>query len=533
MTKSLFASVFLLTANILNAQTLKEAIRLNENEQQDAASAVYQKLISAEPTNGNNFYYYGENLIDADKLDSAKTIFEKGLQADPANPINNIGLAELKLLQGNITEAKTLIDDAVKKGNNKNALLLMEAAEAYTHYKQKDLISALALLDQAVKLDPKNPEVYNLMGDVYSEQNNGTLAASNYNKAIDLDKNQVKPLLHKGQLYKRSNNYDGSAAEFQNALKIDPNFAPAYRELGEVSFKQRKLTEAKEYYKKYLELSKNNTGARLRYIYFLYESTSYNDAVAEMNLITKVDSTNLGMMRIFSYVTYEAGRNDTALKTINKVFEITSTDTSRRFARDYSYMGKILAKAGNDSIGAGYVQSALNMDPKQAELYDDLADIYNRTKTYDKLAQTYSNKIANVNKPTSADYYNLGKAWYSAKDYMKADTAFIKVTELNPTWPNGFFWRGRSNFQQDLDAKKNIAGPYFEKFLELAYTDTVYIGKNKGYVIEANRYLAFAAFVMKDCPKAISFYTKILELDPMDKPAKDASESVKKSKDCK
>ena len=516
------------------AQTLKEAIRLNENEQQDAASSIFQSLIAKEPTNGTNYYYFGTNLIDAEKPDSAAIIFAQGLKADPTNPLNTIGMGELQLLKGNLSDAKPLIDKAVQMGAGKNATVLMEAGEAYIHYKKaKDVITAQTLLEQAAKLDPNNPEVYNKLGDLYNELNNGTEAANNYNKALALDKNQVKAVLHKGQLYKQATNFDGATTEFQNALQIDPNFAPAYRELGEINFKQHKLDKAKEYYKKYLELSKNNTSARLRYAYFLYESASYSDAVGELNKITTVDSSNLGMMRIMAYSNYEVGKNDTALKAINKVFEITAKDTTRRLSRDYSYYGKTLAKAGNDSLGATYVRNAISYDPKQGELYDDLADIYTRSKKYSQLAIAYSDKISNVAKVTTADYFNLGKALYNAKDYIKADSAFLKVTELNASWPTGYFWRGRSNAQLDQDAKLGIAVPHYQKYIELAEADTVNAAKYKNNLVESYSTLAFSSFVKKECKKSIEYWNKVLAIDPTIEQAKKSIESIKISKECK
>ncbi len=57
-----------------SAQTLKDAIRLNENEQHDDASAMYKSMISLEPTKGDYYYYWGNNLMDADKADSAAII---------------------------------------------------------------------------------------------------------------------------------------------------------------------------------------------------------------------------------------------------------------------------------------------------------------------------------------------------------------------------------------------------------------------------------------------------------------------------
>ena len=211
MKRSLILPLLVFSGFTINAQSLKDAIRLNENEQQEAAAEMYQQLLIKEPNNGALYYYYGENWLDAEQPEKAAEAFAKGLEKDPANPLNLIGQGEIKLSKGDLAGGKPLVEQAVKLGAGKNALVLMEAGEALMHYpKAQDLMSAQTYLDLAVKLDPKNPEVYNLQGDLYSELNNGTLAATNYNKALDLDKTQVKAVLHKGQLYKRSTNYDGA-----------------------------------------------------------------------------------------------------------------------------------------------------------------------------------------------------------------------------------------------------------------------------------------------------------------------------------
>lgn len=138
-------------------------------------------------------------------------------------------------------------------------------------------------MDKAVTIEPKNPDIQILYGDIYAEQNNGTLAADYYNKALDLNKNSARTVVSKGRLYKRSTNYDGAAIEFENAIAISPEYAPAYRELGETNFKLGKLEKAKENYRKYLELSKNNCGARIRYASFLYLSKDYTGAIGELS----------------------------------------------------------------------------------------------------------------------------------------------------------------------------------------------------------------------------------------------------------
>ncbi len=531
MKKIVVLSALVSIAFCSEAQSLKEAQKLNDNEQYEAANAMYKQLVMKEPTNGNNYFYFGENMLDADVLDSAFMLFNKGLQVDPTNQLNTIGLAEIKLSQNNLAEAKSLIDKALTAGANKNAAILRESAAAYTHYKAKDLMSAQTLLGTALKLEPKNSELYLLNGDVYKELNNGTEAANNYNQALVLDKAQVKAVLHKGQLYKQSKNYDGAAGEFQNALKIDANFAPAYRELAEVYFFQRKIEDAKLNYKKYLELSKNNSGARLRYASFLYYTKSFPEALTELNQINKVDSSNLGYIRLGSYLYYETGDTTKALAFISRLFAMT--DTNNRRANDYEYYGKVLAKSGQDSVGIEYIRKAYSMDSLNIDLLTDIATIYHKAKKSTEEAATLEEKIATGKKIMSNDYLNLGKAYYNLRIPDKADSAFSKYAEVNPKWAPIYAWRGRANAIIDSTGKTDLAKQFYEKYIEVATADSANISKYKRDLLEANQYLAFYYYVQKNCEQSIAYWKKVLEFEPENKQAKDSIKQIREDKKCK
>lgn len=534
MKRSLIYSLLVFSGFTINAQSLKDAIRLNENEQQEAAAEMYQQLLIKEPNNGTLYYYYGENWLDAEQPEKAAEAFAKGLEKDPANPLNLIGQGEIKLSKGDLAGGKPLVEQAVKLGAGKNALVLMEAGEALMHYpKAQDLMSAQTYLDLAVKLDPKNPEVYNLQGDLYSELNNGTLAATNYNKALDLDKTQVKAVLHKGQLYKRSTNYDGALIEFEKCVQMDPNFAPAYREMGEISFKKRDVEKAKVHYKKYLDLSKNNTSARLRYSFFLHESEDNKGAQAELNNITRVDSNNLGMMRIMAYVAFENNLQDTARRCIEKVFSITENDTARRIGRDFACYGKVLAKAGNDSLGADYLRRAIVNDPRNGDLYDELAKMATKAKKYDVAVQAYREKFANIPKISSGDYFTFGRALYSAKNFVEADSIFTKVTTMSPNWPNGHLYRGRTNGQLDSTYSSLSAIPHYQRYIEIVTADSANTVKYSKELIEANSYIAVAYLRKKDCKSSLDYWNRVLAIDPKIQQAIDAIKIIRESKDCK
>nr|MBP6335562.1 tetratricopeptide repeat protein [Bacteroidia bacterium] len=328
------------------AQTLEEARKLTENEQYEAASELYKQLIVKEPTNGNNFYYYGENLLLSENSDSAKIVFTKGQTAEVGNLLLKIGQGKILLDNTNVQEAKratekeptdaslksrydeavvsvttgtAMIEDAVSS-SPKIATVYVEAADAFIHYNNKNLDRAKQLLDKALAIDPKNIDANILYGDIYTELNNGSLAAEFYNKALDLNRNSARAIVSKGKLYKRSTNFEGAAAEFTNAIAVEPNYAPAYRELAEAEFRLGKISKAKENYKKYLELSKNSCSARIRYASLLYLSKSYDEALSELAQVQKnCDATNINLQRIFAYCFYETKDYVKGLETMEKI----------------------------------------------------------------------------------------------------------------------------------------------------------------------------------------------------------------------
>lgn len=525
MKKIIFLALATIFCSVAFSQTLKDAIRLTENEQYDVAEMAYRQLIQKEPANGTNWYYLGENYRKNDDADSAKMCFEKGLETEPANVINQVGIGKSFLAKGDGGNAKIWFDKALAASGGKTVLLQAEVAEAYIHSKSKDLNYATTLLNNAIKVDAKNPELYILLGDVYTEKNDGTNAAINYNKALEIDKKSIKAIVRKGVLYKRSTNYDGAAEEFKNAIAIDPDFAPAHRELGETYFKMRKFEDAKAEYKRFLELSKDNVNARLRYASFLFLSEDYPSTLNELNQIQKFDSNYVPMVRLFGYTYFETGDYAKSLTLINKVFEKVAED--KRSYLDYKYYAKNLSKNGQDSLAVLNLDKAYSFDSTQTELLTEKASLLMKMKKYDEAAAAYQQRITYGKGLTSADYFNLGRAAYQLKDFNRADSAFAKVTEVQPSWPNGFQWRARSLVQIDSTSDLGLAKPHYEKYIELSIADSANSTKYKAGLIEAYKYLmSYSVIQEKDKKKGKEFIAKILELDPEDVQAKKSLDAL-------
>lgn len=529
----------------ITAQSLDEARKLTENEQYDAAGAIYKQLISREPANGNNYYYYGKNLLLGDNADSAKIVFRNGQNADPSNLLLKIGEAKLLLDNANVLEAKqaadkepgdtylkaryeeaktgvetakALIESAIESAPQKSATVYIEASDAYIHSKNKNLESARQLLDKAISIEPKNVDAHVLYGDLYTELNNGTLAADFYNKALDLNRNSARAIVSKGLLYKRSTNYEGAAEEFSNAIVIEPAYAPAYRELGETEFRLGKLGKAKENYKKYLELSRNNCSARIRYASFLYLSKDYSGALNELGQVEQnCDAGNLTLLRVYSYCYYETEAYDKGLQSIQKLFD--RLPENKRAAYDYEYYGKLLAASGQDSAGIIQLRKAYNLDPNRTELLSDIANAHYKMKNYPEAAKTMNEKIATGKDPKALDYFILGRSYYFNAQFHESDTAFSKLNDMSPKYASGWLWRAKANTHIDSTSEAGLAKPHYEKYIEIAMADSANASRYQSGLIEAYGYLAYYYILKNDNVNALLYLQRKSELplDPEDK----------------
>lgn len=517
--KLFFAIIILFGALSAHSQTLKEAIKLTESEQFDMASNAFQNLLSREPANGTFYYYYGENYLLAENEDSAKILYTKGLQSDPANVLNIIGLAKIDLNNGNAEAGNKSIDVAIQKAGPKNALAYTEAADALIHLKSKNLDKALQLLDKAIVLDMKNPDILILYGDLYSEQNNGSKAAEYYNRAIELDKTSVRAIVSKGKLYKRSTNFEGAAEEFVSAINIAPGYAPAHRELGETYFRLGKIEKAKEEYRKYLELSKNNTTARIRNATFLYLSKDYTGALNEINQLQKNDGNNITLLRVQSYCYYELKEYAKGLETMEKL--MTKLDTSKIAVIDHEYYGKLLIASNKDSLGIVELKRAYELAPPRVDFLTEIGNANFKIKKYSDAAAAFNEKISLGKEVKPTDYMQLGKSYFFNQQFDNADAVFNRLCEVSPKWASAFLWNAKNKTRIDSTSKAALAKPYYEKYIEFAMADSVNIPtKYAEGLKEAYSYLASYYYLqLNDKTSTLAYLKKKMALvdDPAEK----------------
>jgi len=553
MKKTIVLSAIAFTG-LLNAQTLQEAVVKTDNERFSAAASDFRALITKDAAKGENYFYFGENFFKKGDADSANIFYLKGAEANATYPLNYVGLGKVLLSKGNVADAKTQFYKAAALGANKNAELFRKIAEAWLATDSKNADEAILQINNAIKLEPKNAENYIILGDAQLEKNptDGSGPIKSYKMATTLNPKSVKGILREGKLYQRGRNYQLALDKYKEAIAIDPTYAPAYREIAEVYSLYSQPAKAIENWKKYLELN-NSDDARYRFMSALFSNKQYPEAITEYEGLKKQGFANLYLERLAGYSYTEVGNKvDTSsytkgLKAMNKFFEMAGPNFKYLY-NDYKYKGLLLARTGKDSLGVIEMEKAIALDPSASgEMNSEIANIYMKAKKYDKAIKAFERKMNGDTKNlNNNDYFSLGRAYYfsggniqrdaiamkdvKAKDkkmaealpfFVGSDSAFSKLTQLSPTWPVGFFWRGKANVQLDPTNEKGLAKPYFEKALLLVKPEEKSTPTYKNNVIEALEYLGgYSIGVAKDKAKADEYWKAVQELDPNNAKAK-------------
>jgi tetratricopeptide (TPR) repeat protein len=539
-------------AGIGFAQTtpeLEEAKKLTVREQYTQAEEMFKKLIIANPGLGDLYYYYGENELKAlfsdtitrsqkETLANCKKLYEQGIEKDALNPLNFVGLARIAYISGNkqavgenIAKVNTMIpamNVKVKKIKEpvRYAQVLAEMAKIYIVPGKTDTASALPLLRRAVSVDPKNAELFNLMGDAYLEIRDVNNAIMNYNLSQSLDQNSPLAKLRIGYLYVRAKNLGAAIASLQEALRIDPNFAPAYKELGYVYSLAGKTELSKPNYEKYLQLSGNNIPAKISYVVALFKSADYKECIKQINQIFAVDSSINSMNRVIGYSYYETKQFVKAHYYMEKFLKNINYDPEKIISKDYIYMGRIMGERGFADKADEYLRKAIDMDVEYVDLYSDIALFQSTAKNYKRAIQALEDKKA-AQAAKLGDFYYLGRYYYSDGNYEKANETFETLLGMNDPRLKSYemlalTFQGYSLLAIDSTFEQGLPFKVYEKMVEKAMVDTVKFSKN---LVDAYSYFASYYWLNKpnkDLGRSKKYFLMVLAIDPGNQSAQKA-----------
>ncbi|MNK02236.1 lipoprotein NlpI [compost metagenome] len=199
----------------------------------------YNKALALNPSCAKCYFFLAQAFANEDKWDEAYQSIEKGIALDPNNGDLYLLRGKLKMHQGN--EIGGLNDLGKAISVDPNAIFYMERAQYYI--RKGNYFSAKNDLLKGQKTDPKNLQVYNLLAQVYTYENDFTNAIASVNKAIELDATDINSILTRGEVYAMKQDYDLAIEDYKRVIALDPENYHGYYYLAETYYKQEKMDD--------------------------------------------------------------------------------------------------------------------------------------------------------------------------------------------------------------------------------------------------------------------------------------------------
>lgn len=161
-------------------------------------------------------------------------------------------LAVEYIQKGDLDDADRLLNQSLKlHPKNSEALRLRGVILAF----RKMLPEALSLFDQSIKVDSRNWLSYSNRGNTLKELHQLDEALKSYNKAISLQPNYAEVYNNKGNVLLELGRLENSIDSYNKAVAINPIYADAYHGMGNALKKIGDLNKALESYQIAMKLN--------------------------------------------------------------------------------------------------------------------------------------------------------------------------------------------------------------------------------------------------------------------------------------
>lgn len=206
---------------LTDAYELRGVIRQNQGKSEQALED-YEAALKMLPENRSLLFNKANVLSDLKRYDESLSTFDKLIKRFPRFENAYIGKARLLLERNDTVEALNNVGKALELNRNSLNAHLLEAEINMNGDKEKRAM-ALNHMDEAIKLNPKNPGFFINRAYLRHKQDDYFGAMSDYDYAIQLDPDNFVAHYNRAMLCTEVRDFDKALADFNEVIRINPN----------------------------------------------------------------------------------------------------------------------------------------------------------------------------------------------------------------------------------------------------------------------------------------------------------------------
>lgn len=507
---------------------LNKAMVLGELKDYDQSISTFNRLITRYPRFENAYIGKARVLLEQKDSVSALENAEKALQIN-RNSINAHLLSAEINMNGNTQKqvaALSHMDEAIKL-NPKNPGYFIN--RAFLRHKQDDYFGAMSDYDYALQLDPNNFVAHYNRAMLCTEVRDFDKALVDFNEVIRLNPNEHRTLYNRAIVYREKQDYKHALTDINKVIESFPTLAAAYflrfdikRSMGDRSA-QRDLDKSLSLAKQRIKV-KGKEGA-----------SNTDDLFGTPNVNDNVHSDSDGDEELQETV---AARFSTLLTVNNNITneQEFNNKTIRGKIQDYKYTIET-----EPLVTLTYFISPTELRPSSDYIKE--LDEVNRTRALRFILQAtcheaapsdsvdiknhfesiaYYNSYISNHSPRAIDYFGRGMDYFTLKNYPQAVADFTHAAELSPNFILAYFMKAIAEYKQagqDMELNKDIADRTGTSAIRKATLDKVrndfdHVIKLSPAMPSAYYNKATILIEQGDITSAINLLSKAIELKP-------------------
>lgn len=364
---------------------------------------------------------------------------------------------------------------------------------------KRDLTEARTMIDTAIKIDGNDPENWVVLADFERLNNNHDAALAAYATALKHDPSKLGALFGRAQIFAYTNKPAEAKAELEKLKKLSPSFYGTSFVEATLLYTAGKSDQAMDAAQRALKTNPSFKPAQLLYALLQYDRKSYENTAKALTSYLQQSPGHLEARKLLAATYLKLNQPDHALDQLKPYIAAGQADA------------QILALAGEAHLRGDDPGSARNLYEKASDLVPTSATLRTRVglsqlATGDESAAIKALEVSSSmgSRDNNADIA-LAYHFLAEGQFDKALAAIAELEKKLPDSPGtynlkGQAYMGKNDFAQ---ARKN-----FERALSLDPT-----------LVSAAARLAMMDVQEKNLPAARGRYQAILDKDTKNIPA--------------
>jgi len=450
-----------------NSGTALAALARAQARVKDAptALATADKAVAAAPNSGIAHEARGEALLAMGRAKDAEAEFRKALEVEPKLTMARTKLATALLAAGNAAAAEEEAKKATEADQKSGEAFAVHGRSILTR-DPKRWDEAIAQAQQGAFLNPRDPLVQLIVGQIFEAGNNPDQAALAYGRALAADPGFTAARVAMVQTLVRQGKTDAALADAQKIVQEMPGNAAAQLTLGRLYLRKGDWANAATALDQAVKSAPGDAEANARLGTALQYVGKKSDALAAYKRAVELDPKNIDYRTTYGLILGVNGQADAGAAEIKKVVATPGYNDSAGWVNLGWLYRNTEPKRIDESIAA--YKKALELNPKEEQAALGLGWSYINQKNWDGAIGAF-NQAVQIDPTTAPEANNaIGWSYLFKKDPAKAREYYDKGSAAGRADPRlltniGRLEKGLEAEQAALEAPPPPPAPRMER----------------------------------------------------------------------